>query len=70
MMLVERRNEETMERNKQYRTFALVDLDAIRHNGEVIRKCFADQKILSVLKANAYGHGIRGVLPAYEDFTD
>lgn len=56
--------------NKQYRTIAQVDLAAIRHNGEVIRKTFPDKKILSVLKADAYGHGIKGVLPAYETFSD
>lgn len=54
----------------KYRTFACVDLAAIRHNGQIARKTFPQQKILSVLKADAYGHGITGVLPAYETFTD
>lgn len=52
------------------RTYAKVDLAAIRHNGQVARRTFPQQKILSVLKADAYGHGITGVLPAYETFTD
>lgn len=52
------------------RTFAFVDLDAIRKNGEICRRTFKEQKILSVLKADAYGHGIEGVLPAFEAFSD
>ena len=53
-----------------HRTWVEVDLSAIRHNGKIVRECFPQQKILSVLKADAYGHGITGVLPAYETFTD
>ena len=56
--------------HRQYRNYAAIDLAAIRHNGETARKLFPEQKILSVLKADAYGHGISGVLPAYETFTD
>jgi len=55
---------------KQYRNYAMVDLTAIRKNGQIARKLFPDQKILAVLKADAYGHGITGVLPAYETFAD
>lgn len=55
---------------RECRTVAKVSLDAIRHNGQIARKTFPEQKILSVLKADAYGHGIHGVLPAYETFTD
>ena len=53
-----------------YRTTAEVSLSAIRHNGRIARSRFAQQKILSVLKADAYGHGISGVVDAYETFTD
>ena len=52
------------------RTVAFVSLDAIRRNGQVAKKLFPDQKILSVLKADCYGHGIDGVMPAYETFSD
>ena len=55
---------------EKLRTYAEIDLQAIRHNGEIVKKTFPKQKILSVLKANAYGHGISGVMPAYETFTD
>ena len=54
----------------QYRTHLNVDLKAIEHNGSVAKAVFPTQKIMSVLKANAYGHGIEGVLSAYETFTD
>lgn len=53
-----------------YRNMVLIDLAIIRSNGEKIRKLFPKQKIMSVLKADAYGHGIHGVLPAYEAFSD
>lgn len=56
--------------NKKHRTFAQIDLSAIRANGIRIRNAFAGKKILSVLKADAYGHGIEKVLPAYETFSD
>lgn len=52
------------------RTYARINLADIRHNGYIARKTFPEQKILSVLKADAYGHGISGVVPAYETFTD
>ena len=54
----------------QYRTHLNVDLKAIAHNGATAKRIFPRQKVMSVLKANAYGHGIEGVLPAYETFTD
>lgn len=53
-----------------HRTLAAVDLTAIRHNGQVARKTFPEQKILFVMKADAYGHGIAGILPAAETFAD
>ena len=53
-----------------YRTFAYVDRNAIIRNGRIAKKLFPQQKILSVLKADAYGHGISGVVSAYDAFTD
>lgn len=52
------------------RTAAVVSLAAIRKNGAIARKCFPEQKILSVLKADCYGHGIEGVMSAYDTFSD
>lgn len=56
--------------NEMYRTYAQIDLDSIVHNGAIIKDTFPNKKIMSVLKADAYGHGIDGVVHAYETFTD
>lgn len=56
--------------NEIYRTYAEIDLGSIVHNGAIIKDTFKNKKIMSVLKADAYGHGIEGVVPAYETFTD
>lgn len=53
-----------------HRTYAYIDLDAIRHNYSVIRTQFPEQKVMSVLKADAYGHGVTGILPACDENTD
>lgn len=55
---------------KTGRAFARVSLKAIRHNGQIARRTFPGKYILSVLKADCYGHGITGVMPAYETFSD
>lgn len=55
---------------QQYRNYLSVDLNAVCHNGQVARKTFPEQKLMCVLKADAYGHGIEGILPAYEQFAD
>ena len=49
------------------RTWAEVDIDAIQHNFEVIRKA-ADKnaKIMCVIKADAYGHGAVFLAKLYE----
>ena len=52
------------------RTRAIIDLDAIRNNYAVIRKTFPGQKIMSVLKADAYGHGISGIGAVCDELTD
>lgn len=60
-----------MERDFSYdRTRAVIDINAVRHNYEVIRKTFPDVKIMSVLKADAYGHGISGIAAECEKYTD
>ena len=53
-----------------YRTYVQIDLGNILHNGKIIKEKFPHKKIMSVLKADAYGHGIDGVITAYETFTD
>ena len=56
--------------SKIHRTYAEIDLCAIRGNGQIAKKTFAEQRVLFVMKANAYGHGIEGILPAAETFAD
>lgn len=47
---------------------AVVDLSALRHNLNVIRKALrSDQEIIPCLKANAYGHGLRAIARCLEE---
>lgn len=53
------------------RTYAQVDLQAIRHNiKEVQKKIVPGTKIMAIVKANAYGHGAVPVSKALEDLVD
>ena len=45
---------------------ALIDLSALRHNLEVIRRLCPDSRVMAMLKADAYGHG---VVPAARALT-
>ena len=40
---------------------ALIHVDALRHNLQRARECAPDARIWSVVKANAYGHGLQRV---------
>ena len=54
-----------------YRTFAEIDLAAIRHNFDQLKaKLPPRTKVLSIVKADAYGHGAVGVAKALESRTD
>ena len=57
---------------KEYdRTYAEVNLDAIRHNIMEARKNIKkDTKIMAIVKANAYGHGAVVVAKALEELVD
>jgi alanine racemase len=48
-------------------TWAEIDLDALRHNLSEVRRVVGDAAILAVVKADAYGHGVGGVVPALAD---
>ncbi len=37
---------------------ATIDIDALRHNLGVAKRCAPNSKVLAVVKANAYGHGL------------
>jgi len=38
--------------------YAVLDLDAVRHNLNVVRQHAPTAKVMAVIKANAYGHGL------------
>jgi len=49
---------------------ARIDLAALRHNHAIARAHAGDARIWSVVKANAYGHGLLRVAAALADTTD
>ncbi len=49
---------------------ARIDLAALRHNHTIARAHAGDARIWSVVKANAYGHGLLRVAAALADTTD
>ena len=51
------------------RTWAEVDIEAIRHNFDLIRGALPPSvKLCCVVKANAYGHGASKIAPLYEQW--
>lgn len=49
------------------RIYAKIDLDAVRHNAEVLHSLLKpDTKIMAVIKADGYGHGAEAVAQAVE----
>jgi len=51
-------------------TYLEVNLSQLKQNLENIRKHVSPAKVLVVLKANAYGHGVDGVAPFIAPFAD
>jgi alanine racemase len=51
-------------------THAVINLSQLRSNVEAIRQKVTPAKILVMLKANAYGHGIDGVAPYIQPYVD
>lgn len=49
------------------RTKALIDLSALQHNLQKIREKAGDRKILAMIKANAYGHGLAKIAKSLLD---
>lgn len=47
-----------------HRAAAIVDLDAIVSNAEVLNRASRDAELMAVVKADAYGHGVARVAPA------
>lgn len=54
----------------QWRTWGLIDLEALRHNLEVARAHTAGAGIIAVVKADAYGHGLERVARALDGEVD
>lgn len=48
-------------------TYAVIDLNALQHNLQILQKTAPNSKILAVVKANAYGHGMVKVAKALKD---
>ncbi|WKJ89899.1 alanine racemase [Methylomonas montana] len=47
--------------------FVRLDLDAVRHNLAQVKRYAPDNKIMAVIKANAYGHGMDRVAAALDE---
>lgn len=59
------------EKRRYDRTYALIDLGAVRHNITAERERVGESvKIMAVIKANAYGHGDIEVAEALDDLVD
>ena len=52
-----------------YRTYAEIDLGAIRRNAEAI-KAYTGKRLIAVVKADAYGHGVVPVTEALRSVAD
>lgn len=60
-----------MKKPVYHRTYAEIDLAAIRHNFDCLKaKLTPGVKVLSIVKADAYGHGAAAVAAALESRTD
>lgn len=49
------------------RAWAQIDTDALRHNLNVVRRIMPDQGLMAIVKAEAYGHGLEGVVKALDN---
>ncbi|HSJ86938.1 MAG TPA: alanine racemase [Anaerolineales bacterium] len=51
-------------------TYLEVNLSQLRNNLEAIRSHVAPAKVMPMVKANAYGHGVDGIAPFMEPYVD
>ncbi len=56
-----------MSSTELYRAWAEVDTDAMKHNLRVVQKALPHHKRMPIVKAEAYGHGLEGVVRALDD---
>lgn len=60
----------TMTEKPQRPTYLQVDLSQLRQNLQNIRRHVEPAKVMIMMKANAYGHGVHGVAPYLAPFVD
>ena len=46
--------------------YAVLNLDAVQHNLQTVRRYAPDAKIMAVIKANGYGHGLLRIAEALQ----
>ena len=51
-------------------TYAVIHLEAIAHNVAQVRLAAPNSKIMALIKANSYGHGLQRVAHALEPFVE
>ncbi len=56
--------------SEHWRTRALIDCGALRHNLSVVRKLAPNCRVMAVVKANGYGHGMATVCAAIAKRVD
>ena len=47
--------------------YAVLNLDAVQHNLQMVRRYAPDAKIMAVIKANGYGHGLLRIAEALQN---
>ena len=47
--------------------YAVLNLDAVQHNLQMVRRYAPDAKIMAVIKANGYGHGLQRIAEALQN---
>ncbi len=52
------------------KTRAIINSHALAHNLDSVRSLAPHCRVLAIVKANAYGHGVTGLLPALQQHTD
>ena len=48
------------------RAWAQIDTGALKHNLNVVRRIMPDHRLMAIVKAEAYGHGLEGVVKALD----
>ena len=46
--------------------YAVLNLEAVQHNLQVVRRYAPDAKVMAVIKANGYGHGLLRIAEALQ----